>query len=40
MVLEQGFSVPEAEKSLGIASNIQYCWKEQIELQLEGKSLS
>ena len=40
LVREQGYSVPEAAKSLGIASNILYRWKTQIELQLEGKLLS
>ncbi len=40
LVREQGYSVPEAAKSLGIANNILYRWKEQIESQLEGKSLS
>ena len=39
LVREQGYSVPEAAKSLGIASNMLYRWKEQIESQLEGKSL-
>jgi len=40
LVKDQGYSVPEAAKSLGIASNMLYRWKEQIESQLEGKSLS
>jgi len=40
LVREQGYSVPEAAKSLGIASNMLYRWKEQIDAQLEGKSLS
>ncbi len=40
MVREQGYSVPEAAKSLGVASNILYRWKTQIESQLEGKALS
>ena len=40
LVREQGYTVPEAAKSLGIASNMLYRWKEQIESQLEGKSLS
>lgn len=40
LVKEQGYSVPEAAKSLGIASNMLYRWKEHIESQLEGKSLS
>ncbi len=40
LVREQGYSVPEAAKSLGLASNMLYRWKEQIETQLEGKSIS
>jgi len=40
LVKDQGYSVPEAAKSLGIASNMLYRWKEQIESQLEGKTLS
>ena len=40
LVREQGYSVPEAAKSLGIANNMLYRWKEQIEAQLEGKTLT
>ena len=40
LVPEQGYSVPEAAKSLGIASNILFRWKSKIESQPEGKSLS
>ena len=40
LVLEQGYSVPEAAKLLGIASNLLYRWKSKIESQPEGKSLS
>lgn len=40
LVLEQGYSVPEAAKSLGIATNILYRWKDKIESQKEGKTLS
>ncbi len=40
LVLEPGYSVPEAAKSLDIASNILYRWKSKIESQPEGKSLS
>ena len=40
LVREQGYSVPEAAKSLGLASNMLYRWKERIESQLEGKSLT
>jgi len=39
LVLNQGYSVPEAAKSLGIATNMLYRWKEQVEQQLEGKVL-
>ena len=39
LVLEQGYSVPEAAKSLGITANLLYRWKEQVELQREGKIL-
>lgn len=39
LVLNQGYSVPEAAKLLGIASNMLYRWKEQVEQQLEGKVL-
>jgi len=31
LILEQGYSVPEAAKSLGIATNILYRWKEKVE---------
>ncbi len=40
LVRERGYSVPEAAKSLGIASNMLYRWKVQIESRLKGKSLS
>ena len=40
LVLEQGYSVPEAAKSLGLASNLLYRWKDQIDAQREGKLLS
>ena len=40
LVREQGYSVPEAAKSLGVASNILYRWKDKVEAQLEGKVLS
>ena len=40
LVREQGYSVPKAAKSLGIASNMLYRWKERFEAQLEGKVLS
>ena len=40
LFLNRVYSVPEAAKSLGIASNILYRWKSKIESQPEGKSLS
>ena len=40
LVRDQGYSVPEAARSLGIASNMLYRWKERFEAQLEGKVLS
>ena len=40
LVRDQGYSVPEAARSLGIASNMLYRWKEHIEAQIEGKVLS
>ncbi len=40
LVPEQGYSVPEAAKSLVIASNILYRWKSKTGSQPEGKSLS
>jgi transposase len=39
LVLEQGYSVPEAAKSLGIAANMLYRWKELHEQQIQGKVL-
>ena len=40
LVPEQGYSVPEAAKSLVIASNILSRWKSKTGSQLEGKLLS
>ena len=39
LVRDQGYSVPEAAKSLGIATNMLYKWKEKIEAELEGTVL-
>ncbi|MCG8315263.1 MAG: transposase, partial [Pseudomonadales bacterium] len=36
LITEQGYSVPEAAKSLGIATNMLYKWKEKIEAEQEG----
>jgi len=40
LVRDQGYTVPEAAKSLGIASNILYRWKQHIEDQQQGKVLA
>jgi len=40
LVLEQGYSVPEAAKSLGIAPNMLYRWRQYVEDQRGGKTLS
>jgi transposase-like protein len=40
LIRDQGYTVPEAAKSLGIASNILYRWKDKIASDLEGKLLS
>ena len=40
LVRDQGYSVPEAAKSLGIAPNMLYTWKEKIEAELDGKALA
>ena len=40
LVLEQGYSVPEAAKSVGISAGLLYKWKEKIEAQEEGKALA
>lgn len=40
LVIEQGYSVPEAAKSLGIAANMLYRWKQQFEEQQQGQTLA
>ncbi len=40
MVREQGYSVADAAKSLGIAPNMLYRWKDQQEVLSEGKGLT
>jgi transposase len=40
LIRDQGYTVSEAAKSLGIANNILYRWKDKITSDLEGKSLS
>ena len=39
LVTEQGYSVPEAAKSLGISVGLLYSWKTKIEKQNAGLSL-
>ena len=39
LVREQSYSVPEAAKSLGIATNMLYRWKDLYEQQRVGKAL-
>ena len=40
LVREQGYSVADAAKSLGIAPNMLYRWKDQQEVLSEGKGLT
>ena len=40
LVRDQGYTVPQASKSLGIATNMLYRWKQKIEDQQQGKTLS
>ncbi|MGH1432705.1 MAG: IS3 family transposase [Neptuniibacter sp.] len=40
LVVDQGYSVPEAAKSLGIATNMLYRWKQQFEEQQQGQTLA
>ncbi len=40
LVLEQGYSGPDAAKSLGIAASMLYKWKELHDQQVEGKVLA
>ena len=39
LVTEQGYSLPEAAKSLGIAVSLMYTWKAKIEKQNAGLSV-
>ena len=39
LVREQGYSVPEAAKSLGIAANMLYRWKEKVEAAESGGAM-
>ena len=40
LVREQGYSVAEAAKSLGVATNLIYRWKDQQEQSLQGEGLA
>jgi transposase len=40
LVVEQGYSVPEAAKSLGINQNLLYRWKDKAEEKQAGTTLS
>ena len=40
LVRDQGYAVSQAAKSLGIATNMLYRWKQKIEDQRQGKTLS
>lgn len=40
MIRSQGYSVPEAAKSLGINPNLLYRWKDKSDEKLAGKALS
>ena len=40
LVIGQGYSVPEVAKSLGIAANMLYRWKQQFEEQQQGQTLA
>lgn len=40
LVTEQGYSVAEAARSLGVNANLLYKWKEQLEAQASGAALS
>ena len=40
LVREQGYSVAEAAKSLGVATNLIYRWKDQQEQVLQGQGLA
>ena len=40
LVTEQGYSIPEAAKSLGIRTNLLYRWKQQLEEAKSGTILT
>jgi len=39
LVKEQGYSVPEAARSVGVPSNMLYRWKDKIEQSKQGEAL-
>jgi transposase len=39
LVKEQGYSVPEAARSVGVPSNMLYRWKDNIEQSKQGEAL-
>ncbi len=40
LILDQGYSVSEAAKSLGIGTSLLYKWKEKYEAEREGSAMS
>lgn len=40
MVREQGYTVPEAAKALGINPALLYRWKDKLDAQAEGRALA
>lgn len=40
LVREQGYTVPEAAKALGITTGLLYRWKDKQDARLEGKALA
>ena len=40
LVTEQGYSVPKAAESVGVKSSLVYKWKDKIESEKQGESLS
>ena len=40
LITEQGYSVPKAAESVGVKPSLVYKWKDKIESEKQGKSLS
>lgn len=40
LVTQQGYTVPEASKSLGVSTKLLYCWKQKLADKASGKALS